>query len=124
MKKIMMLLFLLPGLVMAQTKAPVKKPATTATKKVLQTIPEGEYVDSDNTKIIPTATGAECQVVTYDDYQKYYKYVGAGKKEPFAIDIWEDDVIISGKENNGKYFKAKATGVKYGPYTEIRAHYN
>ena len=128
MKNTILLIIFLPIVALSQTKAPAKKPATTsapaATKKILQTIPEDEYVDSDNTKIIPTATGADCRVVTYDDNQKYYKYIGAGKKEPFAIDIWEDDVIISGKENGLKYFKAKATGQKYGPYPEIQARYD
>jgi hypothetical protein len=87
-------------------------------------VPEDEYVDSDNTKIIGTATGAEYQVVTYDDNQKYYKYTKTEKRKPFAVDIWEDEVIISGKENGLEYFKAKATGQKYGPYTGIQAHRN
>ena len=112
MKNFYLLILFLPILALAQTKA------------LLLTIPEDEYVDSDNTKIISTATGADYIVMTYDDYQKYFKYTKTEKRKPFAVDIWEDEVIISGKENGLKYFKAKSTGVKYGPYTEISALYN
>ena len=116
MKKLQILLFLtlLPVLTWGQQK------------EFLMNLPEGEELDLDNSRILPTATGADYEITTQtDDYSgTYFLYTRSVSKKPVAVDLRPGEFITTGKEGGKKYFRVNTTGKKYGPYEEITARYD
>lgn len=95
-------------------------------KEFLFNLPEGQELDSDNSTIIPTPTGANYAIITQtDDYSgTYFRYTRSINKEPVGVDLRIGDFITTGKEGGKKYFRVNTTGKKFGPYDEIIARYD
>ncbi len=96
----------------------------TAQKVPLLTIKEGEEFDSDNSKLIPTATGATWQVVTTADYKNYFLYDKTVKGKLIPVDIRPGRFITEGKEGGKEFFRVNTTGIKYGPYEGVSPKYD
>jgi len=110
-KQLFLLLTLLQLLAVAQKK------------ELLLTIKEGEEFDIDNSKIIPAATGATWEITTRET-KKYLLYTKTIKGKSIPVDIRQDNFLTFGREDGKEFFRINATGVKYGPFEELKAQYD
>ncbi|TFH28057.1 MAG: hypothetical protein E4H10_01740 [Bacteroidia bacterium] len=110
---ILLLLTLWPAFALAQEK------------EHLLTLHEGEMLDTDNTTVQPTSSGADYVITTQYDYDgKYYRYTRSVKGESVGVDIRLGEFITTGKEDGKEYFRINATGKKYGPYESVSPRYD
>ena len=91
-------------------------------KDYILTLQEDEYLSTDGSQIIGTATGYEWKVVTEDDNRHYHQYLKGKERTPAEVDLRIGSFITTGTENGLKYFKVNTTGKKYGPYEGINAY--
>lgn len=93
-------------------------------KKYLITIKEGQYFNTDDSKVIPKENGFDWEVVVEDDNRHYFKYTETAKNVPVGIVTHPGAFMSMGRENGMRFYINNVTGEKYGPLEDLSARYD